>query len=253
MLLSRRAFVALFSLAAVVSLSSAAHAQKKPLTQADWDRWQSIAGATLSADGKWVAYTQNPRVGDGDFIVHSTSTNAEYHVNVGYTNRENNTPGGERGRGAANGRARRQIYARARARSHRRARPRGDAARLSGTAHWRESPASGMNIEADLRVQGKIILRDRPEVRAELARIVQMWSGLLEAHGGPMLFGEFGIADAYFAPVGVRIKTYGLPVPGEITAYIARVQQLPGVKAWIDDALVEKRFVVVDEPYRIEG
>ncbi|KWT94198.1 MULTISPECIES: glutathione S-transferase family protein [unclassified Variovorax] len=111
----------------------------------------------------------------------------------------------------------------------------------------------GMNIEADLRVQGKIILRDQPQVRADLARIVQMWSGLLEAHGGPMLFGEFGIADAYFAPVGVRIKTFGLPVPAGVTAYIERVQQLPGVKAWIDEALVEKRFVVVDEPYRIES
>ena len=110
----------------------------------------------------------------------------------------------------------------------------------------------GMNIEADLREQGRIILRDKPEVRADLARIVQMWSGLLESHGGPMLFGEFGIADAYFAPVGVRIRTFGLPVPAAITAYIERVQQLPGVKAWIDEALVEKRFVVIDEPYRIE-
>jgi glutathione S-transferase len=110
----------------------------------------------------------------------------------------------------------------------------------------------GMNIEADLREQGRIILRDKPEVRADLARIVQMWSGLLANHGGPMLFGEFGIADAYFAPVGVRIKTFGLPVPAAITAYIERVQQLPGVKAWIDEALVEKRFVVVDEPYRSE-
>jgi glutathione S-transferase len=110
----------------------------------------------------------------------------------------------------------------------------------------------GMNIEADLREQGRIILRDQPEVRADLARIVQMWSGLLESHGGPMLFGEFGIADAYYAPVGVRIKTFGLPVPAAITAYVERVQQLPGVKAWIDEALVEKRFVVIDEPYRIE-
>ncbi|CAN7639799.1 MULTISPECIES: glutathione S-transferase family protein [unclassified Variovorax] len=110
----------------------------------------------------------------------------------------------------------------------------------------------GMNIEADLREQGRIILRDKPEVGADLARIVQMWSGLLETHGGPMLFGEFGIADAYFAPVGVRIRTFGLPVPAAITAYIERVQQLPGVKAWIDEALVEKRFVVIDEPYRIE-
>ncbi len=77
--------------------------QKRPLTQADWDRWQTIASPTLSADGKWVAYTLNPRVGDGEFIVRSTSGSSEYRVNVGYTNRENNTPGGERGRGGAAG------------------------------------------------------------------------------------------------------------------------------------------------------
>src|SRR5688572_17992128 len=76
----------------------AAAQQKRPLQQADWDRWQSIGGAQLSPDGKWVAYTLNPRVGDGDFVVRSTTGTTEYHVNLGYTNRENNTPGGERGR-----------------------------------------------------------------------------------------------------------------------------------------------------------
>ncbi|HEY2257555.1 MAG TPA: glutathione S-transferase family protein [Variovorax sp.] len=109
----------------------------------------------------------------------------------------------------------------------------------------------GMNIEADLRMQGRLLMRDQPGVRADLERIVQLWSGLLAAHGGPMLFGEFGIADAYFAPVGTRIKTYGLPVPAAISAYIERVQALPGVKAWIDAALAEKDFVAFDEPYRL--
>ena len=109
-----------------------------------------------------------------------------------------------------------------------------------------------MNIEADLRQQGRLILRDKPGVRADLDRIVQLWSGLLNANGGPMLFGEFGIADAYFAPVCTRIKTYGLPVPAAISAYIERVLALPGVKAWIDEALAERDFVLFDEPYRLE-
>ena len=77
-----------------------------------------------------------------------------------------------------------------------------------------------------------------------------MWGDLLAQHGGPMLFGGFTIADAYFAPIGTRIKTYGLPVPAAITAYIERVQALPGVKAWIDDALAEKDFLPFEEPYR---
>ena len=101
MTLVRRARVTFLMLAALLPL--AAHAQKKPITQADWDRWQTIAAPTLSPDGKWAAYTLNPRVGDGEFVVRSTSTGSEYRVSVGYTNRENNTPGAERGRGGAAG------------------------------------------------------------------------------------------------------------------------------------------------------
>ncbi|MEO7998658.1 MAG: hypothetical protein ABI852_14510, partial [Gemmatimonadaceae bacterium] len=74
----------------------AAHAQKKMLTQADWDLWRSIQGATLSNDGKWVAYTLSPQVGDGEFVVRSTSNATEYRVPVGYIGRANNTPGGLR-------------------------------------------------------------------------------------------------------------------------------------------------------------
>lgn len=108
----------------------------------------------------------------------------------------------------------------------------------------------GMNIEASLPGVGARLMKEQPEVASDLARIVQMWSGLLEAHGGPMLFGEFTIADAYFAPIGTRIGTYGLPVPANIAAYIGRVQALPGVKAWIDEALAEKDFLQFEEPYR---
>ena len=66
-----------------------------------------------------------------------------------------------------------------------------------------------------------------------------------------MLFGEFTIADAYFAPVCMRIKTYELPLPADLLAYIDRVCALPGVKAWIDDALAEHDFIDFDEPYRL--
>ena len=107
-----------------------------------------------------------------------------------------------------------------------------------------------MNIEASLPQIGALVWRDKPEVRADVQRIVAMWSELLEQHGGPMLFGEFSIADAFYAPVCMRLRNYCLPVPGHITDYVRRVCALPGVKAWIDDALTEKDFVEFDEPYR---
>ncbi|WP_287983941.1 glutathione S-transferase family protein [Diaphorobacter sp.] len=108
----------------------------------------------------------------------------------------------------------------------------------------------GMNIEARLPEVGEIVWRDQPAVRADVQRLVEMWSELLDQHGGPMLFGQFSIADAFYAPVCMRLATFALPVPEHITAYVQRVQQLPGVKAWIDGALAEQDFVPFDEPYR---
>ncbi|MDH4481227.1 MAG: glutathione S-transferase family protein [Rhodoferax sp.] len=109
-----------------------------------------------------------------------------------------------------------------------------------------------MNIEAHLPEQGALVWRDQSAVRADVARLVQMWRELLQAHGGPLLFGAFSIADAYFAPVCMRLKTYALPVPDAIGAYVDRVCALPGVKAWVDGALAEHDFVVFDEPYRLQ-
>lgn len=111
--------------------------------------------------------------------------------------------------------------------------------------------ACPMNIEADLRETGAIIWRDQAAVRNDVQRIVAMWTELLAQHQGPLLFGAFSIADAYFAPVCMRLKTYGLPVLAPVTGYIDRVCALPGVKAWTDEALAEKDFVDFDEPYRL--
>ena len=108
----------------------------------------------------------------------------------------------------------------------------------------------GMNIEAHLPEQGRIVWRDNPGVRANVARISAMWTELLAEHGGPMLLGDFSIADAYYAPVCMRLRTFDLPVSQVVQDYVARVAALPGVQAWIDGALAEHSFVPHDEPYR---
>ena len=108
-----------------------------------------------------------------------------------------------------------------------------------------------MNIEADLAATGALIWRDQPAVRADVARLATMWQALLTEHGGPLLFGEFSIADAYFAPVCMRLKNYALPVPPAIAAYIERVCALPGVQAWMNGARAEQDFLAFEEPYRL--
>lgn len=107
-----------------------------------------------------------------------------------------------------------------------------------------------MNVEAMLPQPGALVWRDQPDVRSDVQRIATMWSALLEQYGGPMLFGEFSIADAYYAPVCFRLRNYALPVPGAITDYIRRVCALPGVQAWVEGALAEKEFLDFEEPYR---
>ncbi|MFT3666810.1 glutathione S-transferase family protein [Piscinibacter sp.] len=109
-----------------------------------------------------------------------------------------------------------------------------------------------MNIEAKLPDVGARVMAEHAEVRADLERLVAMWSALLREHGGPLLFGEFGIADAFYAPVAMRLATYAPPLPPEITAYIARVQALPGVAAWVKEALAEQDFLAFEEPYRTQ-
>ncbi len=111
--------------------------------------------------------------------------------------------------------------------------------------------ACPMNIEARLPEVGALIWRDQPGVRADVARLVALWTQLLEAHGGPLLFGGFSIADAYFAPVCARLVTYGLPVPPYIAAYVEQVMALPGVQAWVQGALAENDFREFEEPYRL--
>jgi glutathione S-transferase len=111
--------------------------------------------------------------------------------------------------------------------------------------------ACPMNIEAHLPDTGALIWRDNAAVRADVARLTRMWEGLLAQHGGPMLFGEFSIADAYYAPVCMRLHNYALPVSATVAAYVERVRALPGINAWIQGALAEQDFLDFEEPYRL--
>ncbi len=107
------------------------------------------------------------------------------------------------------------------------------------------------NIEASLPEAGALIWRKQPAVRADVARLVALWRELLAQHGGPLLFGTFTIADAYFAPVCMRLRTYALPVAADIAAYVDRVASLPAMVAWIAEARAEADFLAFEEPYRL--
>jgi glutathione S-transferase len=67
--------------------------------------------------------------------------------------------------------------------------------------------------------------------------------------GGRFVFGAFSAADAMYAPVVMRFKTYAVSLSPQGQAYCDAMQAAPGVRAWVEDALQEKEFVAEDEPY----
>ena len=107
-----------------------------------------------------------------------------------------------------------------------------------------------MNIEAELSAVGANIWRDEAGVRADVARLEAAWAEALRVSGGPMLMGAFSAVDAFFAPVVMRLRTYGLPLSAPAQAYADAVWALPGVQAWVAAACAEQDFLPFEEPYR---
>ena len=107
-----------------------------------------------------------------------------------------------------------------------------------------------MNIEASLPEVGRRLWAERNDVVRDVEHIDRMWSRQLQASGGPMLFGDFSAADAFYAPVCSRLATYALPLSPMSRAYLDRVQQLHSVQQWRQDAQAEHDYLEIDEPYR---
>ena len=80
-----------------------------------------------------------------------------------------------------------------------------------------------------------------PEVVAEIARIETIWNDCRSRFGsqGSFLFGPFSIADAMYAPVVSRLRTYGVTLAGEAREYAAAIHALPAMQEWIAGAHAE--------------
>ncbi|HTQ14407.1 MAG TPA: glutathione S-transferase family protein [Rhizomicrobium sp.] len=77
--------------------------------------------------------------------------------------------------------------------------------------------------------------------RADVARVQEAWMHALEHHSDArgFLFGGFSIADAMYAPVVSRLRTYGIGVPPLIRAYMDRMMALPAMRDWMRDSQKE--------------
>jgi glutathione S-transferase len=80
-----------------------------------------------------------------------------------------------------------------------------------------------------------------PQLKADIDRIDEIWSGCRRAYGagGAWLFGDFSMADAMFAPVVFRFRSYGADLSADSRAYLAHALADPTLREWQDAASKE--------------
>ncbi|HSG90276.1 MAG TPA: glutathione S-transferase N-terminal domain-containing protein [Pseudomonadales bacterium] len=103
--------------------------------------------------------------------------------------------------------------------------------------------AMPMNIRAR-----RVVVADDAVAR-DIERLQGLWCEALTLHDGGRgwLYGERGIADAFFAPVLLRLRTYGVPVPELCRPWMAQLLEDPHMVEWCDAAMAESEVVVADE------
>lgn len=84
-------------------------------------------------------------------------------------------------------------------------------------------------------------------VADDLKRAEALWGGFLAKSKGRFLFGDFCAADAMFAPLASRLRTYGLPVSDVASAYVEAIYALPAFQTWLAAAVIEPWTVPEDE------
>jgi glutathione S-transferase len=79
------------------------------------------------------------------------------------------------------------------------------------------------------------------DAKANIERIQEIWIDCRERYGqeGPFLFGAFGAADAMFAPVVHRFRTYAIEVAAPVAAYMEIMMALPAFAQWTREGLAE--------------
>ncbi|HEY3920437.1 MAG TPA: glutathione S-transferase family protein [Stellaceae bacterium] len=84
-----------------------------------------------------------------------------------------------------------------------------------------------------------------PEIQGDIDRITALWRDCRRRYGagGDFLFGAFSIADAMYAPVVSRFRTFRLPLEGEVEAYAAAMTAWPAYQEWLGAARNEPMVI----------
>jgi glutathione S-transferase len=108
----------------------------------------------------------------------------------------------------------------------------------SGFQALRQEMSMDVRARRPQRRRSEAVLRD-------IARVERIWSDTRSRFGsrGDLLFGTFTIADAFYAPVAFRFRTYGVKPTGVAGEYLAALRALPGMREWESAGANDERLV----------
>jgi glutathione S-transferase len=95
-----------------------------------------------------------------------------------------------------------------------------------------------MNIKAEIQH-----FKIWSKAKGDIERVKAIWRECLTAHGGPFLFGKISMADAMYAPVVSRFRTYGVALEEDLQTYANLIWDLPAMREWREGAAAEKEEI----------
>ena len=122
--------------------------------------------------------------------------------------------------------------------------PKADEPRAMARAMVAEMHSSYLALRraCPMNIRRRLDLELTDEVRRDIVRILGLWAEARArfGKGGPFLFGTFGAADIFYAPVISRFITYGIGVPGFAQAYMQAVWEHDWLQEWVAAAQAEE-------------
>ncbi|TYL46629.1 glutathione S-transferase family protein [Marinomonas sp. IMCC 4694] len=107
----------------------------------------------------------------------------------------------------------------------------------------------GIRNEMPMNCRARRRIELSAQAKKEVASLEALWTTLRSenAHNGDYLFGEFSLADAFFAPVMFRFQTYGIALSAAASDYQTTMLAHPAMQEWLVDAVAETDIVDADE------
>jgi len=122
--------------------------------------------------------------------------------------------------------------------------PKADDARGMARAMVAEMHSSYMALrrQCPMNIRARAAVELTDETKADIVRILGLWAEARArfGKGGPFLFGTFGAADIFYAPIVSRFLTYGIGVPGFAQAYMQALWEHDWMQQWVEAAMAEE-------------